>query len=213
MKQPLSGELDVSRETTARLDIYVALLRRWSPRINLVSRADLDHLWPRHVMDSLQLLPLLPPGCERAIDLGSGGGFPAIPLAVAGGMAFDLVESDRRKCAFLREAARETGAPVRVHAMRAEDAARPGGLAPAGLVTARALAPLDGLLGLAAPLLAPGGTCRFLKGANAAAELTAAAARWQMQATSTPSRTRPDAAILTIRAPRPHDPHPETRPA
>ena len=98
----------------------------------------------------------------RAIDLGSGAGFPGLILALATSSQFDLIEADQRKAAFLREAARVTGAPVRIHATRIESA----GLAPAPLITARAVAPLSKLLALAAPLLAPGGHCLFLKGAS-----------------------------------------------
>ena len=133
----------------------------------------------------------------RAIDLGSGAGFPGLILALATGTPFDLIEADQRKAAFLREAARVTGAPVRVHATRIESA----GLAPAPLVTARAVAPLSKLLALAAPLLAPGGQCLFLKGASVQSELTHAAAQWHMHVERIPSRTAPDACILRISNP------------
>jgi 16S rRNA (guanine527-N7)-methyltransferase len=189
---------DVSRETHRRLDVFAALLRRWSPRINLVSAADLPHLWSRHIEDCLQLLPCLPAGIDRGIDLGSGAGFPGLILALASGIPFDLIEADQRKAAFLREAVRETGTPAHVHAVRIEAASLP----PAPLVTARALAPLDRLLALASPLLAPGGTFLFLKGRDAERELTEAGRQWHMQVTRVPSRTHPDASILEIRDPR-----------
>jgi 16S rRNA (guanine527-N7)-methyltransferase len=163
---------------TDRLRLYAELVAKWSPRINLISKADLPHIWERHVQDSLRLVPLIPPGTARAIDLGSGGGFPGLILAIATGIPFDLVESDARKCAFLLEAARQTGAPAKVHNCRIEAA----NLAPAPLVTARALAPLEKLLGLAAPLVAPGGFCLFPKGKGAEVELTAARAVWHMEA-------------------------------
>src|SRR5437588_12718613 len=98
----------VSRETLARLDAYAELLRQWSPRINLVAASTLDDLWRRHVLDSAQLFPLLPPGAHSLIDLGSGAGFPGLVLAILGVPAVELIESDARKCAFLREAARGT---------------------------------------------------------------------------------------------------------
>ena len=190
-----TAPLDVSRETQARLDAYAALLTRWNARINLVAPRDLPQLWERHIADSLQLAPLIPPGVTRAIDLGSGGGFPGLVLAIATGLSVDLVESDQRKAAFLREAARITAAPARVHAARIESLT----LDPAQLVTARALAPLPQLLDLAAPLLAPGGMCLFLKGANAPSELTAATAEWHMEAETIPSRTGGGGCILQIR--------------
>jgi 16S rRNA (guanine527-N7)-methyltransferase len=186
--------LEVSRETRGSLDRFATLLLRWNRTVNLISRADEPHLWERHIGDSLQLLPLIGSGSARAIDLGSGAGFPGLILALASGVHFDLVEADRRKCAFLREAARVTGAPVKVHTVRTEAAA----LEPAPLVTARALAPLATLLQMAAPLLSAGGQCLFLKGETVTAELTHAATKWQMLVDRIPSQTRPNACILRI---------------
>jgi 16S rRNA (guanine527-N7)-methyltransferase len=185
---------DVSRETWDALELLVELLVRWNPTVNLVSPGDLPNLWDRHIADSLQLVPLIDPVPERAIDLGSGAGFPGLILAITTGIPFDLIEADQRKSAFLREAIRVTSAPARVHTTRIEAAA----VAPAPLLTARALAPLPKLLPLAAPLLAPNGTCLFLKGANVQTELTDAAAGWHMRAENIPSRTSPGACILRI---------------
>ena len=176
--QPTDAAPGVSRETLDRLHAYADLLAKWTAVINLVAAADRPHIWSRHVEDSLRLLPLIPPGTARGIDLGSGAGLPGLVLAIAAGIPFDLIESDRRKAAFLMEAARATGAPVQVHCCRIEAAAIP----PAPLVTARALAPLPALLALAAPLLAPGGTALFPKGARAAEELEQARQAWHMDA-------------------------------
>jgi 16S rRNA (guanine527-N7)-methyltransferase len=184
----------VSRETHAALEAFAALLLRWNRTVNLIARGNEAELWVRHIADSLQLLPLIPPNTSRGIDLGSGAGFPGLVLAIAAGIPFDLIESDQRKAAFLREAARATGAPVTIHPVRAELAKLP----PAPLITARALAPLTRLLALAAPFLAPGGTCLFLKGADAESELTAAAAQWHMQVERIPSQTGAGACILRI---------------
>lgn len=194
MKHPPGDIAGVSRETRDRLTAYVELLLRWQRTINLISARDIDQVWTRHIADSLQLLPLIPPGTDRAIDLGSGAGLPGLVLAIATGLHFDLVEADQRKAAFLREAARITGAAATVHATRIEAAM----IAPAPLVTARALAPLSVLLGWAARFLAPGGICLFPKGRGAEDELTGAAAQWQMQIQRTPSRTDPSATILRI---------------
>ena len=184
----------VSRETRERLTAYVDLLLRWQRTINLISPRDIEQVWTRHIADSLQLAPLILPRTDRAIDLGSGAGLPGLVLAITTGLPFDLIEADHRKAAFLREAARLTGAAATVHATRIESAA----VAPAKLVTARALAPLATLLGWASPLLAPGGICLFPKGRGAEDELTGAAAQWQMQIQRTPSRTDPSATILRI---------------
>jgi 16S rRNA (guanine527-N7)-methyltransferase len=186
--------LQVSRETQEVLRQVAALLLRWNRTVNLISRADEQHLWKRHIDDSLQLLPLMEPLPSRAIDLGSGAGFPGLVLALASGVHFDLIEADQRKCAFLREAARITGAPVKIHAVRIEAAS----LTPALLISARALAPLPKLLEMAAPLLAAGGRCLFMKGANVPTELTHAGAEWQMQVERISSRTDPEACVLRI---------------
>ena len=193
VKRP-SQPSDVSRETLDALDRFSALLIRWNRTINLVSARDEPFLWERHIKDSLQLAPLLPPVAETAIDLGSGAGFPGLIVALATGRPFDLIEADQRKAAFLFEAARVTGARVRVHAVRIQDATLP----PAPVITARALAPLPKLLDLAAPLLAPGGQCLILAGSNVAGELTHAAAQWHMQVERIHSRTAPHACILRI---------------
>lgn len=186
---------EVSRETRARLEAFVALLEQWNRRIALVGPREVPQIWERHIADSLQLVPLMPSGATRGIDLGSGAGFPGLILAIATGVHFDLIESDQRKAAFLREAARVTAAPADIHAQRIEAVSLP----PAPLVTARALAPLSLLLALASPLMTGDGVCLFPKGAGVTEELTAAAREWHMKVERVPSRTRPDAAILRIK--------------
>jgi len=190
---PLPGLPSVSRETLDRLHSYAALLEKWTAVINLIGSADRGDIWSRHIADSLRLLPLIPPGTARGIDLGSGAGLPGLVIALASNIPFDLIESDQRKAAFLQEAARVTDAPVQVHAARIEVANLP----PAPLVTARALAPLNALLALAAPLIAPGGTALFPKGARAAEELKQARETWRMDVVQHTSPGQPG-AILSI---------------
>jgi 16S rRNA (guanine527-N7)-methyltransferase len=189
-----ADEFPVSRETLARLGAYVALLERWSGRINLVGRDTLADPWRRHVLDSAQLLPLIPAGAGSLIDLGSGAGLPGLVLAILGVEGVGLVEADAKKCAFLREAARVTETAVRIHHARIE-AIR---TVTSDVVTARALAPLDRLLPLAAPFLAPGGMCLFPKGARAADELTLARRDWTMVAELVPSRSDPRGVVLRL---------------
>jgi 16S rRNA (guanine527-N7)-methyltransferase len=177
-----------------KLRAYESLIRRWSPAINLVSKADLDHLWPRHIQDSLALIPHIPAGTTHAIDLGSGAGFPGLVLAIATNIQFTLIESDKRKAAFLTDAARQLAAPAKILSLRIEDA-RPE---PALLITARALAPLDKLLALAFPHLAPNGICLFPKGESAEAEITAAQPSWRMNLERLRSETAPSGIILKI---------------
>ncbi len=186
--------MDVSRETRDRLACLVGLLLRWNARINLIGgSAPAEEIWRRHIANSLQLAPLMGTAA-RAMDLGSGAGFPGLVLALATGVPFTLVEADRRKAAFLREAARLTRAPVLVHPGRIGSAR----LDPAPLITARALAPISQLLEYAEPLLAQGGVCLFPKGASGEQELTAAAAGWQMVVQRVPSRTAPRSTIFRI---------------
>lgn len=181
-------------DTEARLRRFAALLLRWNATLNLVAARDTDAVWDRHILDSLQLVPLIPAGTGRGADLGSGGGFPGLVLAVATGIPFDLIESDRRKAAFLRSAVLETGAPATVHACRIEQAA----VDPVPLVTARALAPLSRLLPLAARLLAADGTCLLMKGAKAAEELASVRDGWAMTVDRVTSTTHADGVILRI---------------
>ncbi|TQF83878.1 16S rRNA (guanine(527)-N(7))-methyltransferase RsmG [Elioraea sp. Yellowstone] len=184
----------LTADQRTRLKAYAALIARWSPRINLVAPGDLPRLWERHIADAAQLVPLIPPGSRSIADLGSGAGLPGLVLAILTGLPTHLVERDRRKAAFLREAIRAAAAPATVHAA---DAAT---LSPlhADLVTARALAPLPALLPLVARHLAPGGAALLPKGVAADAELTAAAPLWTMRIERFPSRTDPAATILRL---------------
>jgi len=198
-------ELGVSRETLARLGGFVDLLGFWQRRINLVASAEPDAVWRRHVLDSARLLTLLPAGCRTLVDLGSGAGFPGLVLAILGVPEVHLVEADRRKAAFLREAARVTGtAGVRVHARRIEDLEP----FPADAVTARALAPLPRLLALAEPWLAAGAVGLFPKGREVEAELTEAARSWTMELERLPGAAAPEGCILRIREARRVRPEP-----
>lgn len=178
----------------ARLRIFEILLLRWNTTLNLIAARDAGVVWDRHIADSLQLVPLMPAGIGRAIDLGSGGGFPGLVLAIATDVPFDLIESDRRKASFLRTAVLETGAAATVHCCRIEEATVP----PAPLVTARALAPLPRLLPLASRLLTADGVCLLLKGAKAEDELTAVGRDWSMSVDRIPSRTGADGMVLRI---------------
>ena len=180
------------------LEAYAALLRKWNAVQNLVSRETLDELWPRHIEDSLQLLPLLKPTDLHIIDLGSGGGFPAIPLAIASRETlrrFTLLERTAKKAAFLRAVGRELSLPVTVAAVRAEDF---DSRETPDVITSRALAALPELLGLAARL--SGSATRLLlhKGRTFREEVSGAAQLYEFDVLAHPSRTEPDSAILEI---------------
>ena len=192
----------VSRETEERLALLVAELGRWQAAKNLVSSATLADVWTRHIADSLQIFGLAE-GRERWLDLGSGGGFPGlvigICLAEQGRGRIDLVESNARKCAFLRHAARVTGAPVKVHAARIEDVIGDF-TGKVDVVTARALAPLPQLLVWCEELLRTGTLGLFPKGQHLDAELTDSARYWKIQATTVSSVTDDAARILMVRS-------------
>ena len=172
----------VSRETGERLDRYVALLLQWQAKTNLVASSTLPQLWTRHIADSLQLLTLAP-NAKRWVDFGSGGGFPGIVLACAladlGGHV-DLVERNAKKAAFLREALRVTGSRGDVYLADIGDYVD-SSKAPIDCVTARALAPLQMLLGLAKPLVDRGAKALFLKGQDVELELTEATKYWNIK--------------------------------
>ena len=179
----------VSRETEARLDRYVELLLRWQTKINLVSPSTLRELWTRHVADSLQLIPLAPQARIWA-DLGSGGGFPGMPIALAGEAEtkVHLIESNGKKAAFLREAVRVTGARAVVHQERAEKFGE-SCAETVHVVTARAVAPLKTLCDQAFPVLRRGAIGLFPKGQDVDVELTEATKYWNIQPKLHSSRT------------------------
>jgi 16S rRNA (guanine527-N7)-methyltransferase len=195
----------VSDDALARLDKFVALLIDWQRRINLIAPSTLPHIWTRHVADSLQLLPLAP-GAKVWVDLGSGGGFPGIPLACAlaqrPGAEVHLVESNGKKAAFLRAAVRITGVPATVHAERIENFGDSFRIKP-DVVTARALAPLKSLCDQAFSLLAKGAIGLFLKGQDVEAELTEAAKYWTVEDELKPSVTSRDGVIVVVRSLKP----------
>ncbi|HVY57630.1 MAG TPA: 16S rRNA (guanine(527)-N(7))-methyltransferase RsmG [Xanthobacteraceae bacterium] len=197
----------VSRETAERLDRLVDLLRLWQKTTNLVAPSTLAHLWTRHVADSLQLLALAP-DARVWVDLGSGGGFPGLPLACAlaerPGSEVHLVESNQKKIAFLREAVRITGVPAIVHGERIEDFVRDF-RSRADVVTARALAPLATLLYYVEPLLGPGTIGLLPKGQDVEAEIDTASKSWALRAELVPSRTDPHGRIVVVRGLKRYD--------
>lgn len=190
-------------ETGRRLDLYVKLLEKWQPTINLVAPSTLREVWHRHVADSLQVRAALP-NASVWVDLGSGGGFPglvtAIVLADTPGAKVHLIESDKRKAAFLRTVSRETGAPADIHAARIEEVVRAWRGAPPDAVSARALAPLSQLVAYAEPFLESGAVGAFLKGESVDAELTGLGAGHKFEIESIPSSIDQAGRLLIVRA-------------
>jgi len=202
----------VSRETVERLRLYEELLRRWQKAINLVAPSTLEQIWHRHFADSAQLLDFAPEMAGRTdapvwLDLGSGAGFPgmviAILLANHASARIHLVESHARKCAFLAEVARETGTPVEIHQTRIESLSAADRVIRPALVSARALAPLERLLELAAPFMGEETRGLFLKGREAEEEIRRAGRRFSFHHRLHPSRTDATGRIVEIDSLRP----------
>ena len=193
--------LNVSRETQMDLEIYAALLEKWQNSINLVGPDTLPDLWNRHFRDSLQLRAVMPQA-RRFLDLGSGAGFPGLVIALDlknnGGGQVTLVESNGKKAAFLRAVIQATAAPADVVCERLEKVVPR--VAVPEVVTARALAPLEKLLGWTGPLLKSGAIGLFPKGRGLDQELADAARYWEIDREIIPSVVDPQSSILKVRA-------------
>jgi 16S rRNA (guanine527-N7)-methyltransferase len=189
----------VSRESGERLETYASLLLQWQARINLIGASTRDDIWTRHIADALQLLPLMPEGIRAIADLGSGAGIPGLILAIARPLEAHLFESNLKKNAFLREAARQTSADVRIYNIRIEEARFVAETIKVEAVTARALAPLPKLLDYAAPFLENGAIGYFHKGRDVDAELTEATKSWKVQLEKHPSLTDSRGVILVVK--------------
>ncbi|MFV0360940.1 16S rRNA (guanine(527)-N(7))-methyltransferase RsmG [Tropicimonas sp.] len=190
---------DVSRETMERLNIHLALLKQWNPTINLVAPSTIAEGWARHIIDSAQIIDMTDVDDGGWLDIGSGGGFPGLVCAILAfdykpALRFTLVESDKRKAAFLATVVRNTDIPVNIESKRIET------LPPqaAQVISARALAPLDLLLKYAEPHLVSNGICIFPKGSRYSEEVDRARQGWRFKLDTKPSITDPKAAILLL---------------
>lgn len=183
-----------SPETVGRLQKFVGLLEKWQEKINLIGKSTLADIWRRHVLDSAQIAPHIAAKEGKIADMGSGAGFPGIVLSIVTGRQVHLIESDQRKCAFLFEAARVTEAPAVIINRRVESVTD----IKFDVVTARALAPLDELIGLAKGILEPDGCCFFFKGQGVNDELTKALKHWKIIVANIPSVTDADSVILKL---------------
>lgn len=191
--------LNVSRETSERLKTLAALLVKWNPRINLVSKSTIAELWTRHILDSAQVFDLAPAKTDHWVDIGSGGGFPGLVVALMADetnapQKVTLIESDQRKCAFLRTVLRETGVEATVLTKRIEQADPQD----ATVLSARALADLSLLFDFADRHMGKDGLALFPKGANWQKEVAAAKESWSFQVDAIQSKTEPQAVILKI---------------
>lgn len=184
----------VSRETEALLARFENLLLERNQSLSLISDSTADIIWTRHFLDSAQLLSLIPAPDRPLIDLGTGAGFPGLVLAILGLPHVHLVENNMQKVAFLRGVVEALDLPVTVHGMKS-DAVKPF---VAGTVTARALKPLDQLVGFGRRFLGAGSVCLFPKGRRAEEEMAVAARKWHMKTERFPSVTDPDSTIFRL---------------
>ena len=197
----------VSRETLVRLEVYAGLLRRWQPTINLVAPNTIADVWHQHFGDSAQLLKLAPAGPLRWLDLGSGGGFPGLVigclLAERSGSRLTMIESDARKCAFLREAVRQMafGSSVTVDIVtdRIENVANTSRVGQVEIISARALAPLGRLLGWCEPFFGAETKALLPKGRDVNAEIVDARNTWKFEFDCIESATSAEGRIVAVR--------------
>lgn len=199
-KAGFQERFSVSRETIAGLEAYEALLQKWNPRINLVSRTTLAEVWHRHFADSAQLWELMPETASIWLDFGSGAGFPALVIATLAkekkpDLRVVLVESDQRKCAFLINVIAELGLNAEVKAARIEDIPSQN----ADVISARAVAPLEKLMELSTSHAHKSTVMLFPKGNSYESELTAARKHWHIEQKAIPSLTDPNSVILKIK--------------
>ncbi|MFD0982221.1 16S rRNA (guanine(527)-N(7))-methyltransferase RsmG [Tropicimonas aquimaris] len=190
---------DVSRETRDRLETHLSLLTKWNRAINLVSPGTIETAWSRHILDSAEVFAAAPAPSGHWLDFGTGGGFPGLVCAIlaselAPELEFTLVESDKRKSAFLMTVLRETRVNATVAAQRLENMAPQS----ADLISARAVASLPDLLSYAYPHLAKEGHCLFPKGVRAEEEVASASDSWRFKLECRPSITDPNTAILVL---------------
>jgi 16S rRNA (guanine527-N7)-methyltransferase len=201
--EDFQNRFTVSRETLQRLETYHALLLKWQKAVNLVGPGTIPEAWERHFADSAQLAAMIPDTVKIIADLGSGAGFPGMVLAIMRpDLEVHLVESDEKKCQFLKTVSRETGVKAHIHTERIENMT--DGFLPE-LVTARALASLDKLLDMCVGWagINPGLQLLFLKGRGAEDEIVEAKKSFDFAVESILSQTDKDARILNISGLRP----------
>lgn len=192
----LTKDFNVSRETLRALEEFVLLLEKWNSSINLIGKSTLDKIWQRHVLDSAQLLRYIPSKQPLVItDFGSGAGFPGIILGIISNHTIHLIESDKRKAAFLQQASMIVPGKIFVHNKRIE------AISPwkSDIIMARALAPLDQLLTFAEPFCTESSSCLFLKGVKLEEELSLCKHYWKIDVSLHPSITSENASVVELR--------------
>ena len=196
--EPWFQRFNVSRESIARLELLHDLLLNWQVHINLIGPSTTVEVWNRHILDGLQLLPLLPKKTKAIADLGSGGGFPGLVLAATQPATVHMFESNGKKIAFLQEALRQMKVQGQAHRMRLDPGLDPNILPKVDVVTARAFAPMSPLLGMAKPFFGTETIGLFHKGQDVNTELTEAAKAWRIRVKKHPSMTDSNSYVLEV---------------
>ncbi len=187
----------VSRETMANIHVYASLLTKWQKKINLVSQSTMPDLWSRHFYDSFQLkaqLAGLNAEKTKILDIGSGAGFPGLLLSMLDLGEFHMVESNNKKCTFMRQVVRETGCDAVIHNERIEN------ITPfhVDYIISRACAPLNKLFDLGRNFIHEETICLFLKGQTAEEEITDARRRWAFEVEKFTSVTQDRGILLKV---------------
>ncbi len=189
-----TGHNDVSRETLTKLEEFANLLMKWNLKINLVSKKiNYEELWERHILDSAQLMRYIPAN-KKILDLGSGAGFPGLIIAIIGNHEINLVESDQRKCAFMREIVTKFHLKANIITARIEEVPYFN----ADIITARALAPLQDLLEYYLPFAQINNFMLLLKGQNVVEEINKASICWGFQYETLPNAFASGGSVLKI---------------
>lgn len=196
-RKTVIDQLDLSPQAVRKLDLYVTMLEEWQAKMNLVSDSTLPIVWTRHILDSAQVEQHLNPDDKIIVDFGSGAGFPGLVLAILDEnkkRIIHLIESDGKKCSFLKAVAETCGLNVVVHHERIEKMT----VFKADVITARALAALDKLLVYAKPFIGNHTRCLFLKGKKADEELKACTRKFTFSLQKYASVTSDEGQILCL---------------
>ena len=191
----ISGNNFITEESFSLLQQYMELLLKWNKKINLVSKKiTYDELWQRHILDSAQIIKYIPKNCKKIVDLGSGGGLPAIIIAIIGNYNISVIESDQRKCAFMREASSRFNLNIEIINSRIEDAS----IFDVDVITSRALAPLTKLFEYSYPFNKKNNYMLFLKGQNVLEEIKEASISWDFKHKIFPDALNKEGGVVEI---------------
>lgn len=186
--------IHLSPEVLSKLQTYQSLLLKWQKSLNLVAESTLEDVWKRHFIDSGQLAKLITKTNPVVVDIGSGGGFPGLVLAMMLEGEFHLIESDRKKCIFLSEVSRETKTNVTIHNDRIETTS----FDHVDYITSRACKKVSQCFSWTERIVSHGTKCLFLKGKNYSIEIDEAKNDWHFDTVIHPSITEKESVILEL---------------